>query len=330
MRSRVAVAVVLGLLVIMAFRLKFGSRTVELGSIAILEIPRRAGLGKPGPANEHADWVGFRLDRFHNWAVGSGTPYRAALFVNVHAEGSPGSAYDAALAANERDLNGGADDWQQLVRDAQWEIGQGRYTVNMLDEPTWRIKLRDPARRVSLLWQVFQKDWKKLDDAKEALQAMAGSLRIVEEPDFAEIADRPRQAALENERKVNAALAWLEGKGFGRLQPGVPVTRDGITVEYRTDPERRLMLLRLIASKPAAPLPDYVAYGWRVWSDDEGWQDMMDGNDYYPAPGTQALLGQTLDKPGPHYFLIRTIRLDELDEASFHLADFLEFASQYK
>jgi len=56
----------------------------------------------------------------------------------------------------------------------------------------------------------------------------------------------------------------------------------------------------------------------------------MAGNDYYPAPGTQKLLSETLTKPGPHYFLIRTIRLDALDEASFHIADFFEFAAEYK
>lgn len=329
MRRRFRVLTVLGLLGIMPF-LRFGARQVELGSVATIDVPRRARLGQPGRVAEHSEWIGYRLDRFHTWAIGSGTPYRASLFVNVHAPGAADSTYDLALAANERELNGGADDWKHLSRDAHWDIGQGRYTINMLDEPTWRIKYRDPARRVSLLWQVFQKDWKKVDDAKAALQKMAASLRIVREPDFAEIADRPRKAALENERKARAALDWLEGKGFGRLQPGVPVTKDGITVEFNVDPERRLMLLRIIPSKPIGPLPDYATYGWRSWSDGEGWQDTMDGHDYYPAPGTRTLLGETLAKPGPHYFLIRTIRLDELDEASFHIADFFEFATQYK
>lgn len=310
--------------------LRFGARTVELGSVATIDVPRRARLGKPGGLAEHSEWIGYRLDRFHTWAIGSGTPYRASLFVNVHAPGAADSTYDLALAANERELNGGADDWKHLSRDAHWDIGQGRYTINMLDEPTWRIKYRDPARRVSLLWQVFQKDWKKVDDAKAALQKMAASLRIVREPDFAEIADRPRKAAVENERKAKAAFDWLEAKGYGKLRPGVPVTKDGITVEFNDDPERRLMLLRLIPAKPAAALPDYVTYGWRSWSDSEGWQDTMDGHDYYPAPGTQKLLSETLTKPGPHFFLIRTIRIDEVDETSFHLAAFFQFASQYQ
>jgi len=314
----------------MPFGLQFGSRKVELGSFAVIEVPRRAGLGEPGLASEHGDWIGFRLDRFHRWAVGSGTPYRATLFVNLHAEGSPPAGYDAALKDNERNLNGGATDWKQLSRDAQWDIGQGRYTVNMLDEPTWRIKYRDPSRRVSLLWQIYQKDWKKLDDAKAAMQKMAASIVRQREPDFAEIADRPRRAAVERTRKADAAFAWLAAKGYGKLEPGVPVTKNGITVEYRDDPERRLMLLRLIPGEPAGALPDYVSYGSRSWSTSDGWQDTMAGNDYYPAPGTQKLLSETLTKPGPHYFLIRTIRLDALDEASFHIADFFEFAAEYK
>lgn len=329
MRKWLYAATGLGLLGMIPFGLQFGSRKVELGSVAVIEIPRRARLGKPGGPTEHGDWVGYRLDRFHNWAVGSGTPYRASLFVNVHAQGSPPSGYDNALKANERQLNGGATDWKQLSRDDQWDIGQGRYTINMLDEPTWRISFRDPERRVSLLWQVFQKDWKHVDAAKAALQKMAASIVIIREPDFAEIADRPRKAAAENERKAMAAFQWLEEKGFGTLEPRVPVTRHGITVEFDDDPERRLMLLRLIPAKPTVALPEYVSYGWRSWTD-EGWQDTMADDDYYPAPGTQKLLRETLAKPGPHYFLIRTIRLDELDEASFHIADFFDFAATYK
>jgi hypothetical protein len=308
------------------FVFQFGARKVELGSVAVIEI--RAAQAGQARRTHRARWLGgYRLDRFHNWAVGSRTPYRASLFVNVHAKGR---RYPVMTTRSKprRQLNGGATDWKHLSRDDQWDIGQGRYTINMLDEPTWRITYRDQARRVSLLWQVFQKDWRKLDEAKAALQKMASSIVIIGEPDFAEIADRPRKAAVENERKANAAFQWLEAKGFGKLQPRVPVTKHGITVEFNDDPERRLMLLRLILQSQHAPLPEFVSYGWR--STDEGWQDTMADNDYYPAPGTQKLLRETLAKPGPHYFLIRTIRLDELDEASFRIADFFDFAANYK
>jgi hypothetical protein len=162
------------------------------------------------------------------------------------------------------------------------------------------------------------------------MQKMAASLVRRGEPDFAEIADQPRRAAEENERKYKAALAAVAARGYGALEPGVPVTRNGITVELRTDPERRLMLFRLIPGKPAAALPEYVAYGFRSWTAGEGWQDTMPDNDYYPSPGTQKMLDATLTRPGPHHFLIRTIRLDELDEASYHIADFFEFASRYR
>lgn len=319
----------LGLIVAVLFGLRFGSRTVELSSVAALDVPRRARLDKPGNANEHPEWVGFRLDRYHTWAMGSSTPYRASLFVNLHAKGASSGSYDEALRDNELDLNGGADDWKPVLRDEQWDIGQGRYTINMLNEPTWRIKYRDPSRQVSILWQVHQKDW-KLDAAKAALQRMAASIVRKQEPDFAEIADRPRRAALENERKANAAFAWLAERGYGTLEPEIPVTRNGITVEFRSNPERRLMLLRLIDGKPLTPLPEYVAHGWRTWTDSAGWEDTMPDGDYYPSPGTRALMDRTLTKPGPHYFLIRTLRLDEMDETAFHIADFFEFATNFR
>ena len=57
MRTWLYAAGGLVLLGILAVRLPFGSRNVEQGSVAIIEIPRRARLGKPGGLTEHGDWV---------------------------------------------------------------------------------------------------------------------------------------------------------------------------------------------------------------------------------------------------------------------------------
>lgn len=38
--------------------------------------------------------------------------------------------------------------------------------------------------------------------------------------------------------------------------------------------------------------------------------------------GTRDWLARTLARPGPHHFVIRTIRLDEMAEGDYHLADF--------
>lgn len=304
---------------------QFGSVTRRLGEVATIEIPRRARLDPPGAtAREHATWVGYRLDRFHTWAMGSGTPYRAVLFINLHAPGAGDASYAEALRDNARDLNGGADDWKLLEKGDRWEIGQGRYTVNMLNEPTWRLQYRDPSRRVSVLWQVYQKDV-KLADARAALVRMVESVQRVTEPRFAEIADRPRRQAEENERKVRAAREWLAARGFTPLEAGVPVTVDGITVEYMAKPERRLMLYKGIAARPTGALPRWAGYGVRTWAD-TGWENTMPDGDYYPMPGTRAMLDRSQSRPGPHHFLIRTIRLDELAEADYHIADFFELA----
>lgn len=309
---------------------QFGSVTRTLGTVATIAVPRKARLDAPGAAvNERGNWVGWRLNRFHTWAIGSSTPYRASLFINLHAPAAPATSYDEALRVVERDLNGGADDWKQVVKDAQWDIIQGRYTVNMLNEPTWRMKYRDPSRRVSALWQVHQKDW-TLDDARAALVKMVASISRTGEPEFGEIADRPRKAAEENERKANAAFAWFAARGYGPLAAGQPVTKDGIMVELRLEPERRIALYKSIAAKPdPKALPAWVSWGWRTHAD-SGWEDHMPNNDYYPSPGTRARLDATQAKPGPHYFLIRTIRLDELDDADFHIADWFDYAAKVK
>jgi hypothetical protein len=309
---------------------QFGSVTRSLGTVATVAVPRKARLDAPGGAvHEQSTWVSWRLNRFHTWAMGSNTPYRASLFITLHAASAPASSYDEALHAVERDLNGGADDWKQVVKDAQWDVIQGRYTVNMLNEPTWRLKYRDPSRRVSALWQVHQKDW-TLDDARAALVKMVASIVRTAEPGYGEIADRPRKEAEENERKAKAALAWLAARGYGPLAAGKPVTKDGITVELRIEPERRIALYKSIADQPDAKvLPAWVSWGWRTHAD-SGWEDHMPNNDYYPSPGTRAYLDNTQAKPGPHYFLIRTIRLDVMDEVDFHIADWFDYAAKVK
>ncbi len=137
-------------------------------------------------------------------------------------------------------MNGGDDGWKQLERSERWDIGRGRYRVNLLDEPTWRLAYHDPVRRVSLRWQVFQNDW-RLEEARSAMVAMANSIQRVREPAFAEIADRSRRQGDENTRKASAALAWLAPRGYRPLEPGVPITREGISVQVVGDPERLLL-----------------------------------------------------------------------------------------
>jgi len=304
----------------MGFAPQFGASTRRLGDIATVAIPRKARLDEVYPFAERATWVSFRASRVHAWAMGSGTPYRANLSIAIHASGATSSSYDEAIAAAERELNGGGEGWKLLQRDAQWEVGAGRYTVNMLNEPTWRLKYRDPVRRVSILYQVYQKDW-TLADAKGAVVKMAASVQLVREPDFAGIADRPRREREGRDAAVDGALRWLAARGFAPLAPHVPVTKDGVTVEYMAAPERRLMLYKGVAREPARPLPAHVSYGWHAMAD-SGWEYHMPNGDYYPMEGITRMLDRALPKPGPHYFLIRTIRLDAQDAESYHLEDF--------
>jgi len=324
-RAILRVLAIAGLGASMGFLPQFGSTTHSLGELAAMRVPRKARLDTPRLTTEQAEWVGFRADRYHTWAMGSSTPYRASLFINLHAAGASPSSYGQALDAAERSLNGGADGWAVVERGGAWEIGQGRYTVNMLNEATWRLKYRDPARRVSALWQVYQKDW-SLPDARAALVRMVESVERKREADYKEIADRPRRAAEEGARKHAAAMAWLAQRGFAPLTPGVPVTRDGITVEYMAEPERRIMLYKPLAARPTTRLPAFASHGWRVWAD-SGWENTMSNNDYYPMPGTRRQLDQSQARPGPHHFMIRTIRLDELDESDYYLAEFFELAT---
>lgn len=327
-RRRLLLTGGMGLLLSMFFLPRLGRAERALGTFATLEIPRRARLeASSGAASEQPDWVGFLFPRYHAWSMGSQTPYRAWLRVNLHRAGAPASSYDAALAESAERLNGGHDEAKRLEKDDHWEIWQGRYRVNTLDEPVWRLAYRDPERRVSLFWQVFQKDW-KLPEARAALQAMAQSVRRKSEPDYAAIADRPRLEAEKKDRQVAEALDWVRSKGHPTLQPGVPVSHDGLLIEYQDQPEKRLTLFIQIAGPPTGELPGYVSHGWRTW-DGEKWEDQMPNGDYYPSPGIRRRLEETLSKPGPHHFLIRTVRLEEQELEAHHLEDFHRFATNH-
>jgi hypothetical protein len=190
-----------------------------------------------------------------------------------------------------------------------------------------RLKYRDTERRVSLLWQVYQRDW-TLEDARSELVKIAESVKRTREPDFGEIADRPRREAEAKDRRVVATLDLLVARGFLRLKSGEPAEHDGFIVEYRTDPERRLAVLKLVGAKPAGTPPDYVTVGSHRWSAGDGWTDQMENNDYYPSEGIRNLLDARLAKPGPHWYVIRTIRLDETEEEHFRLTEFFSFAAR--
>jgi len=138
-RIGLATVAIVALSATMGFLPQFGSSTRRLDDVATVVIPRKARLDAPHRFAERATWVGFRLSRVHTWAMGSFTPYRANLFIAIHAPGAGAASYDEALRVAAAELNGGADDWKQLERGAQWDVGAGRYTVNLLDEPTWRL-----------------------------------------------------------------------------------------------------------------------------------------------------------------------------------------------
>lgn len=61
---------------------------------------------------------------------------------------------------------------------------------------------------------------------------------------FAEIPDRPRKEAEEAARRRALAVETLERERYGAaLEPGEPVLKDGIYVEWRVDPEPRYQML---------------------------------------------------------------------------------------
>lgn len=320
-----------------------------LADIAAISIPRVVKEEMYKGARDQAGRLTFTFATSYFWAsFGSGTAYKHQLFVSVMAP----DATDGEYKEMPRNMSLSYDRESEVRRSAigsgNLTIYQRRYTQNTLAEPSHLFVYTDKTRRLQIVWHAVTKEI-SLADGVKAIERMASSFRIVREPtaEFAEMRDLPRKAESDRARKRALIRETLTREGYGALEPGKPVLKDGVYVEWMSDPEPRLQLLvplgRVRVAANATPVnrprpvrrPPSGQLGSR-WAGIVGWREFVEGewttsnveNAYLPFVGIAAELAKGEHDPAfVEFYYSATLRVEEvvndrfLDNLEWFFAD---------
>ncbi len=306
------------------------SRLTErrLADVAVIDIP--ADIKNEtfrGYRDDQSGRLTFGFSSTYFWAsFGSTTAYKQLLIVSVMAP----DATDAEYAAMPHRLPVSYEQRKKVqtrqIGSGTLTVSEGVYTQGNLNEPAFEYVYVDRSRRLQLAWHAVQEEV-DLTSGVAKITRMAASFRIVRDPVavFAAMRDAPRRQAVTEADRLQRATAMLVREGYGPLEPGKPVLRNGIYVEWMADPEPRYQLLvplgkvRVAANaspggrpRPAGAGPAMAgSIGWYE-SADGGWEFSNRDNAYLPFPGVSALLAAQHDDPTMVYFYYAaTVRVAE-------------------
>ena len=305
-----------------------------LADIAVIAVPRMV---------KEEIYKGIRLDQpgrltftfatTYFWAsIGSGPAYKHQLFVSLMAPDATEGEYKEPLRNWGVSYDRRSEVRRTTLGSGSLTIYEGIYTQNALKEPSYSFSYTDKARRLHIAWHAVKKEI-EIADAVKAIERMVSSFRITREPtaEFAEMRDMPRKAEEERVRRMTLIRETLAREGYGALEPGKPVLKDGVWVEWMSDPEPRVQLLlplgrvRLPANLTPTNRPRPVARpnagpGSR-WAGFVGWRELVDGawttsnneNGYLPFVGIEAELAKGDHDPSfVEFYYSATIRVEEV------------------
>jgi hypothetical protein len=307
-----------------------------LADIARVGVPSALkGPDNPVPRQAVMARLSWSFSSTYLWAsMGSVTRYKQKMIVAVMAPD--------ATAAEYEELPHGMDviyePRKRIRHDALGSgtltVWAGDYALGVNREPSYLYFYADRARRLQIVWHAVAKE---LDLATGVAQIprIAASFRIVRDPRamFAEMRDAPRKEAESRAGKVATAREMLRREGYPALEPGKPVLRNGVYLEWMADPEPRYQLLVPLGKVLAAangsvvnrPRPIRVdnttgmagTIGWREFTDGE-WVFSNGVNDYLPLEGIGAsLAGNQQDRNFVYFYYAATVRVEEQDDDRF-------------
>ena len=304
-----------------------------LADIAVIAVPRMV---------KEEIYKGIRLDQpgrltftfatTYFWAsFGSGPAYKHQLFISIMAPDATEAEYKEPLRNWGVSYEQRSEVRRTTLGSGSLTIYEGIYTQNSLKGPSYSFSYTDKARRLHIAWHAVKKEI-EMADAVKAIERMVSSLRIKREPtaEFAEMRDMPRKAEEERVRRNTLIRETLVREGYGVLEPGKPVLKDGVWVEWMSDPEPRVQLLlplgrvRLPANltptnrpRPVVRPNDGPGSGWAGFV---GWREFVDGewttsnneNGYLPFEGIAAELAKGQNDPAfVEFYYSATIRVEE-------------------
>ena len=294
----------------------------------------------------------FTFSTSYFWAsFGSSTAYKHQLFVSLMAADASEAQYAELPSLYRLSYEGRKTVRTTTLGSGKLTVSEGVYMQNTLEAPAHTFVYVDRARRLQITWHAVKEET-GLDDGIAAIGRMAASFKLARDPvaQFAEMRDRPRKDAEDRAHKRALATATLEREGFGPLEPGKPVLKNGVYVEWMADPEPRFQLLvplgRLRIPPNATPVnrprpvrqgnnaswPPWGVVGWREFTDGE-WAVSNYENAYLPFKGIAAALAAEGQDPAFVYFYYSaTVRVEEEsgDERLANLRWFLDTVPEAK
>jgi hypothetical protein len=286
-----------------------------------------------GYHTEQESRLTFHFSSTYLWAsMGSTTAYKQLLVVSIMAP----DATDAEYTAYPRALPVSYEQRRKVstssIGSGSLTITEGRYTVGNLDEPAFEYLYIDKSRRLQLAWHAVKKEVEMTSGVAQIAQ-IASSFRMLRDPldTFAELRAAPGKDAAERARKVAVTRDMLHRAGYASLIPGSPVLRDGVYLEWMTDPEPRYQLLVPLGRVRAAPPGNVLrrprpirhphgdstdraiaeSIGWREVQDD-AWLFTNEENAYLPMVGIGRLLAaQQQDRGYVYFYYAATVRVEE-------------------
>jgi len=126
---------------------------------------------------------------------------------------------------------------------------------------------------------------------------------------------------------TSMALEMLRREGYGTLQPGKPVLKNDVYVEWMSDPEPRYQLLLPLGrvrvpandSRGSRPRPVRLeqlagSVGWREFVEGQ-WEFSNSENAYLPFAGIgAALAGENRDPAFVYFYYSATVRVEETED----------------
>jgi hypothetical protein len=302
-----------------------------LADIARVSIP--SALKGPENSAPRQDVVGrlsWTFSSTYFWAsMGSVTRYKQKMAVAL-------MSADATPAEYEQFPYGVDISYEQRKEIRRGPVGlgtltvwEGRYELGTTSEQSYMYFYVDPTRRLQIVWHAVAAEV-DLATGLAQIPRIAASFRIVRDPTatFAEQRDAPRKDAESRVRRVATAQAMLRREGYHDLTPGKPTLRNGVYLEWMSDPEPRYQLLVPLGRVRAATNGSIVnrprpvrgnnglpgTLGWREFTDD-GWVFNNNDNAYLPLKGIgESLAATQQDKSFVYFYYVATVRVEEEDD----------------
>ncbi len=304
-----------------------------LADIAVISIPASIkNETNRAYTEEQTSRLTFQFSSTYFWAsLGSITTYKELMIVSIMGP----DATDAEYAALPRAINMRYEQRKKIqtsaVGSGTLTITEGIYTRGSLSEPSVEYVYSDKARRLQLAWHAVKNE---VDVATAVAQIarIASSFRIIRDPitTFAEMRAAPGKDTASRAGKLATVKAMLQREGYASLEPGKPVLRNGVYLEWMSDPEPRYQLLVPLGRVRAAangsvvnrPRPAFRAsdpkrppmagtIGWREIADGE-WVFGNQDDDYLPFKGVGALLAAAQqDRAFVYFYYVATVRVEE-------------------